>query len=303
MIASLALLKGSELENLPKELTVILFSVSGLEAHGSHLPLGTKLIQVENETLALANLLQARMPHFHFLIMPAIPLMVDGYTSKTSFTVRAHVVRDALVDQCAALERLGFSQFLALSSHLTPQHLSAIEDAARIVSRRKLIKGTKSIFISVNSANVNSSEVWNSPMVAIPSEHAGAADTAWLLSLDSKFVAPDYQNLPAIEKPKAGFSHSIAYFKHQVDGYWGNPQEAALIQAQEASKRQAELELLVPKIQIVLEQQKGQSLFQSGYRYFPLNGSFFKSYFLATLFFLMMLILVMMNLKEAFNAD
>jgi uncharacterized membrane protein len=62
-----------------------------------------------------------------------------------------------------------------------------------------------------------------------------------------------------------------------------------------------QVEEVANKLQLVFEQRTGQGFFQSGYRYFPMNGSFFKAYLLGVVFFILMLAFLMWNLKEAFN--
>ena len=62
MIASFSLLTPEELKSLQPELTVFLFPVGGLEQHGPHLPMGTKLIEAEALTRAIADELQRRLP-------------------------------------------------------------------------------------------------------------------------------------------------------------------------------------------------------------------------------------------------
>ncbi len=301
MIASFSHLSSAEFDVLTPELTLFLFPVGGLEQHGPHLPLGTKLFQAESETLALAQKVQALLPSWSLIIMPLLPLSVDSVTSSLALTVRPHVVRDALVDQCENLKRLGFSQFAAFSAHVTPKQLAAIEDAGRIVGRKKwALFGTRAQFISISSAKVQSGAVWSSPMIAVPLEHGGALDTGWILKLNPKLVSPDYLKLPDVEKPKTGIQHFLAYFKKEVSGYWGKPSQASAENAQTEMLR--DVDSLAYKLQPVLEQGQGQSFFQSGYRYFPLNGSFFKAYLFALIFFVLMLIWVMWSLKDVFNA-
>jgi creatinine amidohydrolase/Fe(II)-dependent formamide hydrolase-like protein len=99
MIASFSLLHPRDLETLQRELTVFLFPVGGLEQHGPHLPFGTKLLQAEIMARKLAEGLEKRLSAWNFVLMPLIPLTVDGITNRLALPVRPHVVRDAVVDQ------------------------------------------------------------------------------------------------------------------------------------------------------------------------------------------------------------
>lgn len=294
MIQSFSLLKDADLKVLVPDVTLILFPVGGLEQHGPHLPMGTKILQCREWVELLAKKLQEQLPAWNFIIMPVLPLTVDTYTTTTAVSVRPHVVRDALVDQCDSLKKKGFTQFAAFTSHLTPKQLGAIEDAAKIVSR-----GKKYSFVSLSSGMVDSKTVFQSPMIALPEEHAGAFDTGFVMSTNPELVSNEAGALVAVEAPRASAARFIQYFKGEVDGYWGNPASASAEQAQQKISR--EIDLLVEKLKPVLEQGKGQSAFVSAYRFIPFNGSFFKAYLLATIFFISIFIWMMWGVKNVFE--
>lgn len=302
MISSLSLLTRAELDQLPKELTCFLIPVGGVEGHGDHLPLGTKVLHAEDWTHALAKKLEAALPQWNFVILPLIPLTVDSITSEFALNVRPHVVRDALVDQCDQLKRRGFQNFAAVSSHLGPRQLIAIEDACRIVSRGSFFGlGQRARLISVSSALVDSNESFASPMIAIPREHGGALDTGLVLKVNPAWVKPVYKTLPHVERPKATTQRFLDYFRGRVSGYWGNPAAADPAQYdQDLDRRNT---TLVESIRVVLETGQGAGAFRSSYRWFPLNGSFFKAYFLATMFFMLMLLWVIWSLKGNFEIE
>jgi creatinine amidohydrolase/Fe(II)-dependent formamide hydrolase-like protein len=300
MISSLSLLSRTELEGLPRELTCFLVPVGGIESHGPHLPLGTKLLHAEDWAHGLAEKLQATLPAWNFVILPLLPLSVDSITSGFALNVRPHVVRDAIVDQCDHLKRKGFLNFAVVSSHLSPRQLTAIEDAGKIISRGRLFGlGNKANLISVTSALVPSSESWASPMIAIPAEHGGALDTALVLKVNPEWVKPDFKTLPAVERPKATMKRFVEYFQGKVDGYWGHPAAADPVQYQADLDRKNGT--LIESMRVVLESGRGISAFRSSYRFYPLNGSFFKAYLLATFFFILMLLWVIWSLKANFE--
>ncbi len=299
MIASFAHLTAPEVEALPRPLTLFLFPLGGIEQHGPHLPVGTKLLQAEEMTKAIAAELQARLPAWSFILMPLLPFSVDSYTNRFALNVRAHVVRDAVVDQCEELKRLKFHNFATVSSHLSPKQLCALEDAAKIVNRRSMMGGTRAQLASVMGVVVDSKDVVESPMIAIPKEHAGGNDTGQLLHWNESLVAKDYQSLSSKPRPKASVGRFFAWMKNELDGYWGNPAEALPENAMASFDNQVRTisDRMVPW----LEQNKGQGIFKSGYHYFPMNGSFFKAYLLAMIFFVMMLIWVIWGVKDAFE--
>ena len=302
MIASFSLLSGDELLALPRDLTLFLFPIGGLEQHGPHLPLGTKLIEAEELTAALARELQEKLPVWKLILMPILPLTIDSATSKVALVVRPHVVRDAMVDQCDALKRLGFLNFAAISAHRSPRQLTALEDAGRILSKKKWVFfGEKAVFISVSSALMDSKEVWRSPMIALPEEHGGELSTSIVLKVNPNLVHSSFAQLPDLPRPQAGIHRFFDYFKGEINGYWGKPKNGNRMIAEKWLKETAQD--LALKLQPVLEKQQGMSYFRSAYRYFPLNGSFFKAYFMASLFFILMLLWVVWSMKDVFDAS
>jgi creatinine amidohydrolase/Fe(II)-dependent formamide hydrolase-like protein len=294
MIQSFSLLKDSDVKALVPDVTLMIFPVGGLEQHGPHLPMGTKILQCKEWVELLAKKLEQQLPTWNFIIMPVLPFTVDTYTTTTALTVRPHVMRDALVDQCDSLKRKGFTQFAALTSHRTPKQLSAIEDAAKIVSR-----GKKVTLLSLSSAMVESKDVFKSPMIALPEEHGGAFDTGFVLATVPELVSAESKGLVAVESPRASAARFIQYFRGQIDGYWGNPAVASAEHTKQKIDR--ELDLLVEKMKPVLEKGKGKSAFFSSYRYIPFNGSFFKAYLLALMFFMTIFMWMMWGVKNVFE--
>ena len=93
MIQSFSLLTDSELKALTPDLTLLIFPVGGLEQHGPHLPMGTKILQCREWAELLAKKLEQRLTGWTLVIMPVLPFTVDTYTSHTALSVRPHVMR------------------------------------------------------------------------------------------------------------------------------------------------------------------------------------------------------------------
>jgi creatinine amidohydrolase len=293
MIHQFALLKDSEIKALIPDVTLVIFPVGGLEQHGSHLPVGTKLIQCRDYSKTFAEKLHKNFPAWNFLLMPPLPFTVDTYTSAMAIQVRPHVVRDALVDQCESLKKIGFRNFAALSAHLSPRQLCAIEDAGKIVSK----KGAS--LVSLSSGMINRSRGFESPMIALPEEHAGAFDTGYLLAVHPELVSTEALQLASVRAPKPSPSRLMDYFRGKVEGYWGDPSSADSSQA--IKKMDREFDLLLEKLRPVLEKGVGHKEFLSIYRFFPFNGSFFKAYLLALIFFMSLLIWTILGVRNVFQ--
>lgn len=291
MIHHFVRLNESELSLLLPPLTLFLFPIGGLEQHGPHLPMGTKVFQSEDWVRVLAEKLQSRMPQWNFVIMPTLAMTVDTYTSSLALTVRPHVLRDALVDQCESLKKRGYLQFAAFSTHLSPRQICAIEDAGKIVSKSK-----KATLVSLTSAWIESQTVFQSPLIALPGEHGGAQDTGYMLAKHPELVKVSGTSLVPVDPPRASPGRFIQYFKGTLGGYWGRPSDANAQAEMERMDR--ELLILIEKMLPVFEKGKGKTAFHSGYRWFPLNGSFFKAYILAALFFVSLFAWVMWGFRS-----
>jgi creatinine amidohydrolase len=298
VIASFSLLHPAELEALSPELTLFIFPVGGLEQHGPHLPLGVKLLQAEEFAKTLSSELVRKLPNWNFILMPLLPLSVDTHTSRVALPVRAHVVRDALVDQADQLKRLGFRNFVSVSSHLTPRQLTALEDAARLVTSGWFGGGSAQM-VSVSSALIDSAELWNSPLLSLPKEHGGSRDTGFILHHHPESITPDSVSLPAIPSPKASPSRLIRFIRHEVDGYWGAPSTANASDSLRLMTGDAET--LATRLLPWLERSEGKKQFLSAYGRFPVNGSFFKAYLLAAIFFVIMTFWVLWSMKDVFE--
>jgi creatinine amidohydrolase len=298
MIASFSELTPEKMQALLPDLTVFLFPVGGLEQHGPHLPFGVKILQAEVYARTLAEELQRRLPAWNYVLMPVIPLTVDGITNRLALPVRPHVVRDALVDQCEHLKRLGFTRFLSVNSHLAPKQITTLEDAARIVSGRSWWVGKKSQLLSVTGALVDTRTVFESPMIALPQEHGGEKDASFMLAYAPEQVSNGVLALPVVAKPKASIGRFFKYLSHEIDGYWGAPASANADQARVDLTQ--EVSLLVEKVIPWLERGRGGRQFLSAYRFFPFNGSFFKAYLLALIFAFMMLAWIFWSVKDVF---
>ncbi len=299
MIASFRDLNPDGFTALRPDLTVFLFPVGGIEQHGPHLPLGTKLFHAEALASGIARELEKRLPAWNFILMPLIPLTIDGITRNLCTPVRPHVVRDAVVDQCEHLKRLGHKNFIAVNSHLSPKQVTALEEAAKIVTSRAWFAGSGARLISITSALVDSKEVFLSPMIALPSEHGGIADTSAMLHLAPALVRPGFETLARVPAPKPSVSRFFDYVFHKIDGRWGDPALATAHSGQVGLDATAGI--LAEKAVPWLTKGAGASQFRSAYRHFPFNWSFAKAYVLLFLLFLMCLVWFFWSVQDVFS--
>jgi creatinine amidohydrolase len=132
-------LSTTALDRLDRERTVVILTVSPLETHGPHLPLGVDAFTARHFSESIAERLVADRPGWSVVLTPTLHLGSFTFDSVGTVPVRQRVVRDVVVDYGSALGRAGFRHILVSNGHGGPGHLVALEEAAAIVSRRHRI--------------------------------------------------------------------------------------------------------------------------------------------------------------------
>ena len=127
------------LDALDRARTVILLVVSPLEEHGPHLPLGVDAFAARHFAESMADRLVASRPGWTAVLAPTLHLGSFTFHATGTVTVRQRVVRDAVADYGDSLARAGFRYIFVANGHGGPGHLTALEEASAIVSRRHRI--------------------------------------------------------------------------------------------------------------------------------------------------------------------
>jgi creatinine amidohydrolase len=125
-----------DLDALDREQTVIVMTVSPLEAHGPHLPVGVDAFAARHFAETIAERVVAGRPGWSVVLAPTLHLGSFTFDAVGTITVRQRVVRDALVDYGDSLARAGFRWILVANGHAGPGHLTALDEASAIVTRR-----------------------------------------------------------------------------------------------------------------------------------------------------------------------
>jgi creatinine amidohydrolase len=286
-------ISGFNLDTLPRERSVFFFAVGPMEDHGVHLPVGLDVQEAGRLCFMTAKYLEQEMSGWVGVIMPPAPLGIDSNTTRIAITVRAHVLRDWLVDACRSLMRMGFLHFVCFSGHLGPKQLTAIEEAGAAIGRMGnlgrltgLFRGRKyegrATLVSASSALVPARTVAESPFWPDPCEHGGKRDTSIALTLVSGGgLLSNYAQLPAVERSASRWIRNWKRRRKVLSGYWGEPR-AARAELGETEILDT-LEKLFPKLRAVWEGSNPNSLFRSWYSILPPNKSFFKAWIMLVL--------------------
>ena len=124
------------LDALDRARTVIVLTVSPLEEHGPHLPVGVDAFTARHFANTIAERMVAARPHWHAVMAPTLHLGSFTFETVGTVSVRQRVVRDLLVDYGRSFARSGFRYILVANGHGGPGHLNALDEASAIVSRR-----------------------------------------------------------------------------------------------------------------------------------------------------------------------
>ena len=132
-------LTGPELTSLDPDRTIIISSISPLEVHGPHLPIGTDIAIAEELRNRVARKIEDRHPETDILIMPSLPLGSDPIPVPGSIPVRPGVIESVIMDWGLALARLGFRFWILTDNHGGPHHQLSIEIASRRLRRHGIV--------------------------------------------------------------------------------------------------------------------------------------------------------------------
>ena len=200
----------TELEALDRNRVAVLFTVSPLEEHGPHLPVGTDLFTADAICKKLAERILEAKPGWTVLIGPSLPLGASAFDRAGTLLVRARTVRNATLDYGAALARHGFRYLLVLNGHGGPRHIVALEEAAAAVSRRYKVRmfsvSGPVLWKFMRGQYANRLEtILGRPFTAVERDalpgdtHAGMWETSLLLLTRPELVNPIYATLPGVK--------------------------------------------------------------------------------------------------------
>jgi creatinine amidohydrolase len=124
------------LDALDRSRTVVILTVSPLEQHGPHLPVGVDAFAARHFARAIAERFVARRAEWSVILAPTLHLGSFTFETVGTVSVRQRVVRDTLIDYGRSLARARFRWIFVANGHGGPGHLTALEEASAIVSRR-----------------------------------------------------------------------------------------------------------------------------------------------------------------------
>lgn len=133
-IHRLAEMTWTEVDRLERERTIAILPIGAIEAHGPHLPLCTDRLISEAMASAGAELLVAR--ELDVVLLPPLDFTAAGFAAAFpgTLSLRPSTVTRLLEDVARSLARHGFRWLAFANSHLDPEHLKSLTEAARSIS-------------------------------------------------------------------------------------------------------------------------------------------------------------------------
>jgi creatinine amidohydrolase len=235
------------LDALDRARTVVVLTVSPLEEHGPHLPVGVDAIAGRHFAEALAERLVASRPGWTVLLAPTLHLGSFTFEAVGTVSVRQRVVRDALVDHGGSLARSGFRHILVANGHGGPGHLTALEEASAIVSRRhgvtmaslsghlawQFLRGRYTDKIEAALGRPLSED---ERQAFADDAHGGWWETSLMLLLRPDLVDPSYRVLPPVRYSLVERAVPNFPLRNGGQGYVGHPALADPAFAKAATK-------------------------------------------------------------------
>lgn len=222
------------LDALDRERTMILLVASPLEEHGPHLPVGVDAFAARHFAQRIAERVVSARPGWAAVLAPTLHLGSFTFDAVGTVRVRQRVVRDALVDYGASLARAGFRWILIANGHGGPGHLTALEEAAAIVSRRHRV--TMASFTGhiawefLRGRYLNRIEArLERPLSATErtafteDAHGGWFETSLMLLLRPDLVDAAFRELPPARYSLAARLRPNYPLRNEGQGYVGHP--------------------------------------------------------------------------------
>jgi creatinine amidohydrolase len=222
------------LDGLARDRTVMILTVSPLEEHGPHLPVGVDAFTARHFAEGLAQRLVQTRPGWTVVLAPTLHLGTFTFDAVGTIRVRQRVVRDVVVDYGDSLARAGFRYILIANGHGGPGHLVALEEAAAIVSRRHRVtmaslsghlvwEFLRGGYLAKMEAVLGRSLSAQERLAFAEDSHGGWWETSIMLLLRPDLVTGDYRQLPpARYSPSRRLVRNYP-LRNGGEGYVGHP--------------------------------------------------------------------------------
>lgn len=207
-------LTWAELGELDRERTLFLMSVSPLEVHGPHLPVGTDVFVAEELRRRYAEALAEAHPELELVALPPLYAGADPLPFPGSVAVPPAALEGLLSATARGLAAQGFHYLILCDNHGGPRHQLAVESVARKAWRRDRFHLIDPFGAVYRAMVQHDPEFLAFTGLAAgrcgddPDAHAGTNETSLLLAARPELVAEDYRGLPVSIPPARSFART-----------------------------------------------------------------------------------------------
>ena len=195
-----------QVQQLQRDRSIAFLSVSALEVHGPHLPLGMDMFMARWQAEETARRFAEAHPDWTVVLYPHLPLGTDELPLPGSVDGTQQTVYRALLAHGASLAKAGFGYAAVTNGHGGPRHASALAAACRRASRRHAIQMfSPSIAVLYGivagprhdqlEANLGRPLTEKERQGLLHGEHAGTMETSFALAERADQVDPTYREL------------------------------------------------------------------------------------------------------------
>lgn len=138
-VHELAQLTWEEVRDLDRRQTLVVLPVGAIEAHGPHLPLDTDVVIATAMARAGARKLAER--GHPVLILPALAYTAAAFGAafQGTLSISGVTVTAVVLDLARSLSDQGFRLLAIANAHLDPEHLTALNEAAKLGRADRLL--------------------------------------------------------------------------------------------------------------------------------------------------------------------
>jgi creatinine amidohydrolase len=291
-------LKFTELDALDRTKTLFTITVSPLEEHGPHLPLGVDMFNGQYFAHELSDRFLKKYPDWNVIKIPSIAVGSFAFDAPGTLIVRPKIIRELLIDSLSSLAKYEFKYFMISNAHGGPTHIVALEEAARIVSKRygaKVFSFTGHIAWEFLRGKYWSVICERLSMTKEETEalkddaHAGQWETSMMLKLRPDLVDPEFRQLnPFVVRTIEKLQRNYPLKRENGLGYVGHPSKASKELAEVSSEFLLEHVFEIVERQIFSEKLPEPSMF---YRVPFFRTGFITVFALLVLFAILLLLI------------
>ncbi len=110
-------LKFTELDSLDRTKTLFTITVSPLEEHGPHLPLGVDLFNGQYFADEISERFLKKYPDWNVIEIPSIAVGSFAFDAPGTLKVRPKIIRELLIDTLSSLAKYEFKYFMISNAH------------------------------------------------------------------------------------------------------------------------------------------------------------------------------------------